>query len=131
MDAEQYLSSAKEKPKEETDILIEPTRPSDYQFMYDLPAVTSQDLYITHLYRLFSDVIKLTAQFMARNGRLFINALSSRESRNSQFDFLRTNHALFPLFTKLVECYTALLIPNNEMFDKLNKMSDKYSVFRI
>lgn len=45
MDAEQYLSSTKEKPKEENDILIEPTKPSELQFLYDLPAVISQDLY--------------------------------------------------------------------------------------
>ena len=66
---------------------------------------------------------------MARNGRQFINNLSSKESRNSQFDFLRPGHTLFPLFTKLVECYTALLIPSPEMFEKLNKMSNKYTVF--
>ena len=53
----------------------------------------------------FRDVVKLTAQFVARNGRQFLSNLISRE-KNYQFDFLRPQHSLFNYFTKLVEQYT-------------------------
>ena len=53
----------------------------------------------------FRDVVKLTAQFVARNGRQFLSNLMSRE-KNYQFDFLRPQHSLFNYFTKLVEQYT-------------------------
>ena len=36
-----------------------------------------------------ADVVKLTAQFVARNGRQFLTQLMNREQRNYQFDFLR------------------------------------------
>lgn len=65
------------------------------------------------------DILKLTAQFVARNGRQFMTALSQREQRNYQFDFLRPNHSLFNYFTKLVEQYTKVLIPPKNLNEKL------------
>lgn len=56
-----------------------------------------------------SDVVKLTAQFVARNGRQFLTTLMNKEQRNYQFDFLRPQHSLFNYFTKLVEQYTKVL----------------------
>ena len=53
--------------------------------------------------------MKLTAQFVARNGRSFLTNLMNREQRNFQFDFLRPQHSLFNYFTKLVEQYTKVL----------------------
>ena len=50
--------------------------------------------------------MKLTAQFVARNGRQFLTNLMNREQRNYQFDFLRPQHSLFQYFTKLLEQYT-------------------------
>ncbi|UZO19681.1 uncharacterized protein OCT59_010957 [Rhizophagus irregularis] len=73
-----------------------PKEPPAFEFMTDMPAISAQDL----------DILKLTAQFVARNGRQFMTALSQREQRNYQFDFLRPNHSLFNYFTKLVEQYT-------------------------
>ena len=35
------------------------------------------------------DIIKVTAQFVARNGIPFLKALSEREQANPQFDFLK------------------------------------------
>jgi len=55
---------------------------------------------------LFRDIVKLTAQFVARNGRQFLTNLMNREQRNFQFDFLRPQHSLFQYFTKLLEQYT-------------------------
>lgn len=57
----------------------------------------------------FRDVVKLTAQFVARNGRQFLTSLMNRE-KNYQFDFLRPQHSLFTYFTKLVEQYTKVRV---------------------
>lgn len=76
-----------------------------------------------------SDIIKLTAQFAARNGLGFIGQLMKRESRNYQFDFLHSNHSLFPYFTQLIEQYTKVLKPSNDILDRLHtNQADKYHI---
>lgn len=70
--------------------------PPEFEFMADPPSISAFDL----------DVVKLTAQFVARNGRQFLTQLMQKEQRNYQFDFLRPQHSLFHYFTKLVEQYT-------------------------
>lgn len=55
---------------------------------------------------IFRDIVRMTAQFVARNGRQFLTSLMNREQRNCQFDFLRPQHSLFQYFTKLLEQYT-------------------------
>jgi splicing factor 3A subunit 1 len=61
-----------------------------------------------------TDVIKLTAQFVARNGQKFLQGLTEREQRNPQFDFLKPTHGLFGYFTQLVESYSKVLIPRQD-----------------
>eukprot|EP00438_Fugacium_kawagutii_P031750 Skav201266 [mRNA] locus=scaffold1810:12507:24590:+ [translate_table: standard] len=68
-----------------------------------------------------TDIIKLTAQFVARNGQKFLIGLTQRESRNPQFDFLKPTHALFGYFTSLVDAYTKCLMPNKDEVEKLKK----------
>lgn len=79
---------------QETVIPKEP--PPEFEFIADPPSISAFDL----------DVVKLTAQFVARNGRQFLTQLMQKEQRNYQFDFLRPQHSLFNYFTKLVEQYT-------------------------
>jgi len=79
--------------------LVEP--PPEFEFIADPPSISSFDL----------DMVRLTAQFVARNGRQFLTNLMKLEARNYQFDFLRPQHSLFNYFTKLVEQYTKILIP--------------------
>merc|ERR1719473_952441 len=67
------------------------------------------------------DIVKLTAQFVARNGQKFLIGLTQRESRNPQFDFLKPTHALFGYFTSLVDAYTKCLMPNKDEIEKLKK----------
>jgi splicing factor 3A subunit 1 len=55
------------------------------------------------------DIIKATAQYVARNGQRFLTGLSERESKNPQFDFLKPQHTLFGYFTYLVESYAKCL----------------------
>eukprot|EP00928_Gymnodinium_smaydae_P048402 TRINITY_DN32354_c0_g1_i1.p1 TRINITY_DN32354_c0_g1~~TRINITY_DN32354_c0_g1_i1.p1 ORF type:complete len:722 (+),score=251.36 TRINITY_DN32354_c0_g1_i1:92-2257(+) len=68
------------------------------------------------------DIIKLSAQFVARNGQKFLIGLTQRESRNPQFDFLKPTHALFGYFTSLVDAYTKCLMPNKDEVEKLKKL---------
>eukprot|EP00761_Pharyngomonas_kirbyi_P000565 gb/GECH01000565.1/.p1 GENE.gb/GECH01000565.1/~~gb/GECH01000565.1/.p1 ORF type:complete len:742 (+),score=281.04 gb/GECH01000565.1/:1-2226(+) len=67
------------------------------------------------------DIIKLTAQYCARNGTQFLSAISGRESRNPQFDFLKIQHPHFKFFTKLTDVYKRIMDPKQETLDRLNK----------
>ena len=94
--------------------------PPDFEFMADPPSISAFDL----------DVVKLTAQFVARNGRPFLTNLMNREQRNYQFDFLRPQHSLFQYFTKLLEQYTKVLIPPKDVLRKLNEESNSEKLVR-
>ena len=72
--------------------------------------------------------MKLTAQFVARNGRQFLTNLMNREQRNYQFDFLRPQHSLFQYFTKLLEQYTKVLIPPKDLMKKLTEERNEKKV---
>lgn len=58
------------------------------------------------------DTLKLTAQFTAVGGKAFLAQLTAREARNPTFDFLKHTHALFPVFTTLVDQYRAIAHPS-------------------
>ncbi|CAG8575996.1 8929_t:CDS:10, partial [Racocetra fulgida] len=99
-----------------------PKEPPPFEFMNDMPSISAQDL----------DILKLTAQFVARNGRKFMTALSQREQRNYQFDFLRPNHSLCNYFTKLVEQYTKVLVPQKNLNEKLkSNVDNKYQILEL
>ena len=76
--------------------------PAKAEYSVDVPpGITSLDL----------DVIKLTAQFVARNGKTFLTGLTSREHSNPQFNFLKPTHSMFGFFTSLADAYSKVLIP--------------------
>lgn len=85
--------------------------PPPDQYIVNHPYIAPMDM----------DIIKLTAQFVARNGQKFLIGLTQRESRNPQFDFLKPTHALFGYFTSLVDAYTKCLMPNKDEVEKLKK----------
>merc|ERR1712014_301705 len=87
--------------------------PPPDQYIVNHPFIAPMDM----------DIIKLTAQFVARNGQKFLIGLTQRESRNPQFDFLKPTHALFGYFTSLVDSYTKCLMPNKDEVEKLKKCS--------
>ncbi|KAI8141428.1 Pre-mRNA splicing factor PRP21 like protein-domain-containing protein [Fennellomyces sp. T-0311] len=95
----------------EEEVDLRPKEPEAFEFSATMPAMSAQDL----------DIMKLTAQFAARNGRQFINQLAQRESRNYQFDFLRPSHSLFPFFTELVNQYIKVLAPPADLKEKLKE----------
>ncbi|MCL4130259.1 UNVERIFIED_CONTAM: hypothetical protein GTU68_044559, partial [Idotea baltica] len=84
--------------------------PTEFEFIADPPSISAFDL----------DVVRLTAQFVARNGRQFLTTLMNREQRNNQFDFLRPQHSLFQYFTRLLEQYTKVLIPPKDLMKRLD-----------
>lgn len=76
-----------------------PEQPPEYQFSARVPNISAQDL----------EVVKLTALHVARKGKSWMTALSRREARNYQFDFLRPQHSLYTFFQRLVDQYMILL----------------------
>ena len=76
-----------------------PPEPPEFHFSARMPNISAQDL----------EVVRLTALFVAKNGRQFMTTLSQRETGNYQFDFLRPNHSLHNFFQRLVDQYTSLL----------------------
>lgn len=67
------------------------------------------------------DIIKATAQFVARNGKNFLTGLTRREANNPQYSFLKPNHSLFTFFTSLCDAYSRVLMPPKGFKDKLTK----------
>ncbi|KAF4688021.1 splicing factor 3a, subunit 1 [Perkinsus olseni] len=73
------------------------------------------------------DIIKITAQFTAKNGNRFLQGLAARESRNPQFDFVKPNHPLFGYFQALVDSYTRALLPPPDDLERLKAYSQNKS----
>ncbi|XP_050373101.1 probable splicing factor 3A subunit 1 [Argentina anserina] len=98
--------------------VLEP--PEAEQYTVRLPeGITGEEL----------DIIKLTAQFVARNGKSFLNGLSNRESNNPQFHFLKPTHSMFMFFTSLADAYSKVLMPPKGLTDKLkNSVADMTTV---
>eukprot|EP00199_Chlamydomonas_sp_CCMP681_P001490 CAMPEP_0119101644 /NCGR_PEP_ID=MMETSP1180-20130426/640_1 /TAXON_ID=3052 ORGANISM="Chlamydomonas cf sp, Strain CCMP681" /NCGR_SAMPLE_ID=MMETSP1180 /ASSEMBLY_ACC=CAM_ASM_000741 /LENGTH=817 /DNA_ID=CAMNT_0007085795 /DNA_START=20 /DNA_END=2473 /DNA_ORIENTATION=- len=67
------------------------------------------------------DFMKLTAQFVARNGKNFLTGLAAREHTNPQFSFLRPTHSLFGFFTSLCDAYSRVLMPPKGTKERLAK----------
>jgi splicing factor 3A subunit 1 len=76
-----------------------PPEPPEFHFSARMPNISAQDL----------EIVRLTALYVAKNGRAFLTALSQKENGNYQFDFLRPQHGLNQFFTRLVDQYTELL----------------------
>ena len=89
----QYFES-KKKPQNKPKIVIPTEPPVEFEFCHDPPTLNALEL----------DIVKLTAQFVARNGRSFLTQLMQKEAKNYQFDFLRPQHTLFQ------ECFTNIMI---------------------
>lgn len=76
-----------------------PEKPEEFMFSARMPNISAKDL----------EIVKLTALFVAKNGRSWMTSLSQREGANFQFDFLRPQHSLYQFFSRLVDQYTDLL----------------------
>lgn len=106
-----------EAAKADLSALFKPVRkvldpPEAEQYTVRLPeGITGEEL----------DIIKLTAQFVARNGKSFLTGLTSREINNPQFHFLKPTHSMFMFFTSLADAYSKVLMPPKGLTDKLKK----------
>lgn len=83
----------------EPDKAAGPPEPAPFHFSAKMPNISAQDL----------EVVKLTALFVAKNGRQFMTTLSQRETGNYQFDFLRPNHSFHGFFQRLIDQYKELM----------------------
>jgi len=99
------------KRKRETPVPnMENLRPPEMEvWLIEKPNISAQQ----------DDIIKLAAQYIARNGRSFQNGLMEREHKNQMFDFLQPLHPLHGYFKKLMQDYTKVLLPDREMLPKL------------
>ena len=88
-----------------------PAPPPDFHFSARMPNISAQDL----------DVVRLTALFVAKNGRSFMTTLVQRETRNFQFDFLRPQHSLHQFFSRLVDQYSLLLQSSSAEAEKAKR----------
>ena len=64
-----------------------------------------------------TEIMKLTAQFVARNGKNFLDMITAREvgAPGSQFDFLRDTHSHFKAFQRLVDSYSLVITKSPEV----------------
>lgn len=100
--------------KAQREVGIHSLEPEPNVFLLDVPKIHSMDL----------DIIKLTAQFVARNGPQFHAGLMNREAKNAQFEFLKHTHPLNPYFSALVETYSRCLLPSRDI---VHRLRTKYS----
>ncbi|KAI3980362.1 hypothetical protein MKX01_003901 [Papaver californicum] len=66
------------------------------------------------------DIIKLTAQFVACNGKSLLTGLTSINS--PQFRFLKPTHSMFMFFTALADAYSKVLMPPKGLTEKLRNI---------
>eukprot|EP00923_Selenidium_pygospionis_P002326 GHVN01003584.1.p1 GENE.GHVN01003584.1~~GHVN01003584.1.p1 ORF type:complete len:587 (+),score=130.50 GHVN01003584.1:97-1857(+) len=114
----------KKKKKEQTLMLTQ------YGESHDHLKPPEADIYtVPHPYiaAVDMDVIKLTAQFVARNGQKFLVGLTQRERNNPQFDFIKPTHGLFNYFTALVDAYTKCLLPEPTVIERLKKNASSFN----
>jgi len=76
-----------------------PPEPPEFHFSARMPNLNAKDF----------EIVKLTALFVAKNGRSFMTTLAQKEANNYQFDFLRPHHSLYQFFSRLVDQYAELL----------------------
>lgn len=121
------VGEAAQAPKEEAP--KGPPKPPDFQFSARMPRMSQKDL----------EIVRLTALFVAKNGRSFMTQLAQREASNPQFQFLMPNHTFHNFFQSLIDQYTILVRESGvdgegtkvrqERIDELRRhASDKYLV---
>ncbi|KAL8272872.1 hypothetical protein Esti_003181 [Eimeria stiedai] len=103
------LTQIGESERDAERMQLEPPPPKQYALQH--PWIAPVDL----------DIIRCSAQFVARNGQKFLAGLAQREQQNPQFAFLKPSHHLFSYFASLVDAYTKCLLPQKETLDALKE----------
>jgi len=76
------------------------------------------------------DIIKLTAQFVARNGRQFLTALTSQHQMDPKFHFLKPIDPRFNYFQKLVTAYNECIVLHSSLIGDLERDLDPDHLFQ-
>jgi len=96
------------------------------------PERTFEDLYkvkiSSDLTEVEVDAMKLTAQFTARNGKVFLTGLFNREQNNPLFEFVRPNSSHFIIFTNFVDAYQRIIISLKKTKKKLSQELDDSNI---
>lgn len=74
------------------------------------------------------DLIRLVAQYVAKNGRPFQMGLWNRESRNAQYGFLQPHHPLHDLYQHLVSDYTRIIIKDKPTVERHSKVEGRNAI---
>jgi len=106
--APQTLGTQEAKP-------VQIKKPDPEEWILDLPELSALDL----------EIIKLSAQYIAKNGEKFEVGLMKREHKSQQFDFLKPTHHLHPFYRQLVDSYTRVIMPPASVTERLRKWTDK------
>ena len=69
------------------------------------------------------ELMKVAAQFVARNGKAFMMSLASKEEANAKFGFLRAQNSLHNFFMTMCAAYSKVLMPPDNMLITLKKDS--------
>ena len=85
-------------------------KPDDEKYTAHVPAgLTLQEL----------EVIKVTAQYVARNGAEFLSGLRAREANRREFMFLKETHSLNTFFQRLTDAYSSVLLDSRDALKRL------------
>jgi splicing factor 3A subunit 1 len=95
-----------------------PAEPGPLHFTLELPNISPLDL----------DIIKLTAQYVARNGKSFEATLAKKEAGQIQFDFLKPGHSLHKLYLRLIDQFSLVMLPPKEVLDRVVLCKDKFGL---
>ena len=68
------------------------------------------------------ELMKVTAQFVARNGKAFLTSLASKED-SPKFAFLKAQHSLHKFFMAICAAYSRVLMPPENLLITLKKDS--------
>jgi splicing factor 3A subunit 1 len=105
-------------PVEEEAPTVPLVKPDDEKYTVHVPpGLTLQEL----------DIIKLTAQYVARNGKEFLRGLRSREETKREFMFLKEAHSLNTFFKRLTDAYSSVLLDSKEALQRLNSDANDMS----
>jgi splicing factor 3A subunit 1 len=119
------LTKKPAEKKETKPVQLKPPDPEEW--IFEVPHVPASELNINEA--MFLEMMKLAAQFTAKNGKGFAVGLQNRESRNEQFEFLKPHHYLHKHFEKLVDHYSKTIYPPANLMQKLEALQDKHKVY--
>ncbi|CAL5220560.1 g2597 [Coccomyxa viridis] len=113
------LSAAAQQPDKAATILSDAVKPLEPPEPDQYSVPTPEGMAALDL-----DTIRLTAQFVARNGKAFLTGLAAKEHGNPHFNFLKPTNSFFGFFTALCDAYFKVLMPPKDLPGKLRRTAE-------